>query len=119
MTAAEYEQQARRAIPGRAADNISYLSFGLVTKVGEVAGRIATAVRRGVVSIDNDEIVVKREIGELLFRDLAHDLGDVLWFVAMLAQRLGYSLEEVMELNLGKLASRQKRGVIIGDGDKR
>ena len=34
MTATEYEQQAHRTIAGHAAENISYLSFGLVAEVG-------------------------------------------------------------------------------------
>lgn len=119
MTATEYEQQAHRTIAGHAAENITYLSFGLMAEAGEVADKIAKAVRRGEISINNDEIIIKRGSGEELTQNIAHELGDVLWFVAMLAQRLGYSLEDVMKLNLDKLADRQARGVIIGDGDKR
>ena len=119
MTATEYEQQAHRTIAGHAAENISYLSFGLVAEVGEVADKIAKAVRRGEISIYNDEIIINRGSGEELTQNIAQELGDVLWFVAMLAQRLGYSLEDVMKLNLDKLDDRQARGVIIGDGDKR
>ena len=119
MTATEYQKQAHRTIAGHAAENISYLSFGLVAEVGEVADKIAKAVRRGEISINNDEIIIKRGSGEELTQNIAHELGDVLWFVTMLAQRIGYSLEDVMKLNLDKLADRQARGVIIGDGDKR
>ena len=119
MTATEYQTQAHRTIAGHAAENISYLSFGLVAEVGEGADKIAKAVRRGEISINNDEIIIKRGSVEELTQNIADELGDVLWFVAMLARRLGYSLEEVMKLNLDKLADRQRRGVIIGDGDKR
>lgn len=119
MTATEYEQQARRTIAGHAAENITYLSFGLMAEAGEVADKIAKAVRRGEIEINNNEIIIRRGSGEELTQNIAHELGDVLWFVAMLAQRLGYSLEDVMKLNLDKLADRQNRGVIIGDGDKR
>ena len=119
MTATEYEQQAHRTIAGHAAENITYLGFGLMAEAGEVADKIAKAVRRGDIVINNNEIIIRRGSGEELTQNIAHELGDVLWFVAMLAQRIGYSLEEVMKLNLDKLADRQKRGVIIGDGDKR
>ncbi len=119
MTATEYEQQAHRTIAGHAAENITYLSFGLMAEAGEVADKIAKAVRRGEIEINNNEIIIRRGSGEELTQNIAHELGDVLWFVAMLAQRLGYSLEDVMKLNLDKLADRQNRGVIIGDGDKR
>nr|DAR89672.1 MAG TPA: NTP-PPase-like protein [Caudoviricetes sp.] len=64
-------------------------------------------------------MIFVRGNSSLLTDGLVSELGDVLWFVAMLAQRLGYSLENVMRLNLDKLADRQARGVIIGDGDKR
>ena len=119
MTATEYEQQAHRTIAGHAAENITYLSFGLMAEAGEVADKIAKAVRRGEIEINNNEIIIRRGSGEELTQNIAHELGDGLWFVAMLAQRLGYSLEDVMKLNLDKLADRQNRGVIIGDGDKR
>lgn len=109
MTATEYEQQAHRTIAGHAAENITYLSFGL----------IAEAVRRGDIVINNNEIVSFRGDAFRLTGDIADELGDVLWFVAMMARRLGFSLEEVMRRNLDKLADRQARGVIVGDGDKR
>lgn len=116
MTATEYEQQAHRTIAGHAAENITYLGFGLMAEAGEVADKIAKAVRRGDIVINNNEIVSFR--GDVT-GDIADELGDVLWFVAMMARRLGFSLEEVMRRNLDKLADRQARGVIIGDGDSR
>ena len=119
MTATEYEQQAHRTIAGHAAENIVYLSFGLMAEAGEVADKIAKAVRFDEIEIVNNEVFFVRGIC-FQFRDNIEDeLGDVLWFVAMLARRLGFSLEEVMRRNLDKLADRQNRGVIIGDGDKR
>lgn len=121
MTATEYQRQAYKTLANSTAENISYLSFGLVAEVGEVADKIAKAVRRGDISIIDDKIIssLDKEGVLRLAADIADELGDVLWFVAMLAQQLGYSLEEVMKLNLVKLADRQARGVIIGDGDKR
>lgn len=119
MTATEYEQQAHRTIAGHAAENIPYLGFGLMAEAGEVADKIAKAVRRGEIEIDDNEIFFV--CGNCFqFRDnIVDELGDVLWFVAMMARRLGVSLEEVMRRNLDKLADRQARGVIIGDGDNR
>lgn len=119
MTATEYQTQAHCTIAGHAAENISYLSFGLMAEAGEVADKIAKAVRRGDIVINNNEIEGFDGGFPRLAGDIVDELGDVLWFVAMLAQRLGYSLENVMRLNLDKLADRQTRGVIIGDGDKR
>lgn len=33
--------------------------------------------------------------------------------------RIGYTLEQVLEMNLAKLASRQQRGTLVGEGDAR
>lgn len=37
---------------------------------------------------------------------LAKELGDVLWYVATTAEAIGYSLEQVMDMNLRKLEKR-------------
>ena len=50
---------------------------------------------------------------------LAKELGDVLWYLAQLATELDLDLDEVAELNLEKLLSRQRRGVLHGAGDDR
>ena len=51
--------------------------------------------------------------------DIAKELGDVLWYVAVLADYLDLSLDDIATANLAKLACRQGRGVLGGTGDDR
>jgi NTP pyrophosphatase (non-canonical NTP hydrolase) len=50
---------------------------------------------------------------------IAMELGDVLWYLANLADQLGFKLSDVAQMNLDKLQSRKERGVIQGSGDAR
>ena len=100
----EYQQQAKQTAvypPGRA---LEYLTLGLASEAGEVAGKVKKYFRDG---------------GYLPVEDLAAELGDALWYVAMLADHIGYTLTDVAALNLAKLKSRQQRGKLKGNGDNR
>ena len=52
-------------------------------------------------------------------KELAKELGDVLWYIAVFANDLGVSMDEIAQTNLDKLASRKERGVLGGSGDNR
>lgn len=94
---------ARLALPS--ALNDQYLSLGLVGEAGEVASLFAKAVR---------------DSGKLVDRDnLKKELGDVLWFVAVLAQHYNMDMQDVAVANINKLRSRQARGTLQGSGDDR
>lgn len=47
------------------------------------------------------------------------NVHNVIFWLACLAKRQGYTLEQVAEINLAKLRDRQARGVICGNGDER
>lgn len=51
--------------------------------------------------------------------ELAKELGDVVWYIAVFCHSLGLTFEEVMQVNVEKLVDRQKRNVIKGAGDNR
>lgn len=42
--------------------------------------------------------------------DLALELGDVAWYLALSADAIGYSLEEIFRMNLDKLEERYPSG---------
>lgn len=83
---------------------LEYLALKLCGESGEVAEKIGKSIRD------------KRQLD---FADAAKELGDVLWYVANLADYLGYDLSEVARINLKKLADRKARGVLGGSGDNR
>ena len=52
-------------------------------------------------------------------QDLGKELGDVIWYIAVMAHSLDLSLDEIMQNNVEKLKSRKARNVIKGAGDNR
>lgn len=110
MTLYEYQKKALttvKAIPSKELE-ITKFTLGLVGESGEVAEKIKKWMRDANMQLD----MLDRE-------DLTKELGDVLWYVAVLADRLGVSLDEVGLKNVAKLQSRVERGVISGSGDNR
>lgn len=51
--------------------------------------------------------------------ELAKEVGDVLWYLALFAESMGLSLDDIAKQNIEKLASRKARGVQKGSGDNR
>ena len=89
---------------------------------GEIADKIAKWRRKGVCRLDMDHLVFNtgdlQEV-EGYKSELMKEVGDCAWFIAGIADCFGFTLEEVMQQNLDKLASRRERGVIDGNGDNR
>lgn len=104
--------------------NYTYMAEGLVSEVGEFMGKVAKGIRKGYITIQDNELKVYEdkmtyEEKEGLCMGLLQELGDILWFVAGLTREMHVDLETIAQLNLTKLSSRQKRGVIEGNGDNR
>lgn len=110
MTLNEYQKAsgATAFYPGRCTGDITYVALGLNGEAGEVAEHAKKALRD-----DGGKITPERR------RALTKEIGDSIWYIAQLATELGVSLEEVAQINLDKLASRQARGVLGGSGDER
>jgi len=87
---------------------VSYSVLGLTNEAGEVAGKIKKVWRD-----DGGEFTPEK------VTEIFKELGDVLWYLAQATTELGYTLSDVAQYNVDKLASRAARGVIGGSGDNR
>lgn len=116
----EYQQRAMTTCT-EGSNNFSYMMLNLVGEVGEFAGKIAKEVRKERMTINNSKLqmtegnYMKVEFDE----DLKKEAGDILWELSGLCTVMGWSLEDIAQMNLDKLASRKERNVIVGDGDNR
>tara|TARA_R110001599_G_scaffold2302_1_gene12301 strand:- start:836 stop:1177 length:342 start_codon:yes stop_codon:yes gene_type:complete len=82
---------------------LEYLALGLTSEAGEVAGKVKKLIRDG----KGDK------------KAIASEIGDVLWYCAMLAKETEVPLNDIMKDNLKKLNSRKERGTLAGSGDNR
>ena len=104
LTMDTYQQQAKATAVYPEVKADQYLIAGLAGEVGELASIFAKHWR-GDGDINHDHA--------------AAELGDILWFVAMLADEIGCDLSTVAQGNLDKLADRANRGKLKGNGDNR
>lgn len=108
MNFEEYQSKAKETMIYPVSLRIIYPTLGLTGEAGEVSEKVKKLYRdfNGVLTHD-------------YINELKKELGDVLWYISALCTDLGISMDEVAELNIQKLSSRQKRNVINGNGDNR
>ena len=97
LTLDEYQRLALRTA-GNHGDfdrTLMYTALGLNGEAGETAEMVKKAFFHGH---DLDRASLKKE------------LGDVLWYVAVMADALDFSLEEIAQHNIDKLARRYPQG---------
>lgn len=75
---------------------------------------MATMGLSGEVGELND--MIKKWIFHKLDMDITHakkELGDILWYVACMAESFGWNLDEIMRMNIDKLKARYPEGFDI------
>lgn len=106
----DYQQQALTTAVHHSNPEMdkSIFAMGIAGEAGEVIEKWKkiVAYRDGIIT-DEDK------------QELSKELGDVLWYIAVFAHELGLNLDDVVDQNLAKLASRKQRDVIKGQGDNR
>lgn len=106
-----YQEWTRSTAIYPADSALEYTVLGLVSEAGEIAGKVKKVIRdgdglSGAVTADQQE-------------ELAAELGDVLWYLARVADEVDLNLGYVAGMNRAKLESRKNRGVLGGSGDNR
>lgn len=109
MTADFYEMKAGQTAIFPKNQALEYLALGLTSEAGEVAGKVKKLIRDG-------EDVEGFEMKKIA---IASEVGDVIWYCAMLAKEVGVPLNDIMKENLKKLHGRKTRGTLQGSGDNR
>jgi len=90
---------------------LPYLALGLSGEAAEVANKVKKILRG---DYDNDP-----EKAEEALNAITMELGDTLWYIAVLASELDADLDLIAISNLDKLAARAKANTIKGSGDDR
>lgn len=111
MTFEEYQKIAPKTAHVSYSDPIMQNSVWVMGVAGE-AGELVEKWKKAVAYKEG-------KFSDEEFADFKKEFADVIWYIAVLADSLGLSLEEIMQQNVAKLADRQKRGVIKGKGDNR
>lgn len=92
-----YQVEALRTI---GSSDLAIMGLGIAGEAGEVAD------------------LIKKELGHGHGRDItrpkvAKELGDVLWYLAAIADDYGYSLSEIATMNIEKLKARYPQGFTV------
>lgn len=105
-------------------ENFSYMFLNLVGEVGEFASKVAKEIRKenmciGVNSTKKNEHYWFTHDGDSYAKEeeLKKEAGDILWQLSGVCSVMGWSLEDVAQMNLDKLAARKVAGTIDGSGD--
>jgi NTP pyrophosphatase (non-canonical NTP hydrolase) len=110
MTFDEYQKRALTTVISnndKLKDTMHWV-LGINGEAGEVAEKVKKIIRDKNGKITEED---KKE--------LAKEIGDVLWYLAVFAHDLGFSFDDVAVDNLKKLQSRKSRGALQGSGDNR
>lgn len=108
MTLNDYQKSAQETAIYPNDNNISYLALAICGEAGELADKVKKVIRDKHGQFYQPDIAA-----------IALELGEIMWYAANLAHTLGFSLEDIARMNLGKIKDRVARGTLQGNGDYR
>ena len=106
MNFSDYQRKAARTLQCEMTpiELISNLVFGLAGETGEIADLLKKAIFH------------KHDLNQV---KLAYELGDLLWYLCMIAEYYHIDMAQVARLNIDKLAARYPNGFSYKDSRKR
>lgn len=84
---------------------ITFCALGAAGEIGEICNKVKKLVR------DEDTL--------LLRKDIATEIGDVLYYLSQLACELDQSFQLIAIEQMRKMKDRRARGTVKGSGDNR
>lgn len=110
MTLDEYQKEALVTAlwSGDEMKDLSHWVLGVTGEAGEIAEKVKKLIRDFDGKLSDD---AKKE--------LMKEIGDVMWYLAVLSEHIGYKFDEVGKQNIAKLRDRQARNKLHGSGDNR
>ena len=112
MTGSEYQALAMRTNDGYARDRLSNKLLYGIMKEKDVAGLL-----NGLMGLSGESGELMDLFKKWIFHEAdlneehaQKELGDVMWYVAMICHSMGWSLDAIMEQNIEKLRERYPEG---------
>jgi len=112
MTGNEYQAQAMRTNDGHAQDRLTDRLFAGIMHKKDVAGLI-----NGLMGLTGEAGELTDLFKKWIFHNAPLDeqhakkeVGDVCWYIAMICHSMGWSMDEIMQMNIDKLKARYPEG---------
>jgi NTP pyrophosphatase (non-canonical NTP hydrolase) len=110
MTFDEYQKQALTTNLSKEDEFLELIQQ--VLGLADEAGEVQSIFKKWIRDQDADPAKLDRD-------NVKKELGDVLWYIAVIAHDLNIPLSDIAEYNIQKLASRKARNTLSGSGDDR
>ena len=115
MTGSEYQKLAMRTNDKKSNDRLFEMSASIHQECKDFGGILNTCLGlSGEVGEFND--MIKKWVFHEKDLDIEHakkEAGDICWYLAMLCESFGWSLDEIMQMNVDKLKTRYPEGFDI------
>ncbi len=121
MTGNEYVELAMRTNDGKGTERLGYHTDPGLEEVKDFGG-----VLNGCLGLAGESGEVLDMVKKWVFHEkeldkdhLKKEIGDVMWYVAMLCESFSFSLDEILQINVDKLKARYPKGFDINRANNR